>query len=172
MLKEVKGVVAAQVETPPQALITVENLFTAAGKTFLGKDGESLKLLEASRQVGGDVQVQLELIDSSSANAQWVMRRGIMRPRRPGFGMGRRGGLIEDNTPPPNLLLQDAEGHNFPLRNRDRDDVGIRGNGLVREITLTYCGGLGLGEPKKLVYSGRRTIIVEIPFTLKDVPLR
>jgi hypothetical protein len=171
VLKEVKGIVAAQVETAPQALITVENLFASAGKTFRGEDGESLKVIEASRQVGGDVQVQLEFIDSSSANAQWIVRRGMMRPRRGGFGMGRRG-WIEDNSPPPNLLLQDANGHNFPLRNRDRDDVSIRGNGLVREITLTYCGGLGLGEPKKLVYSGRRTILVEIPFTLKDVPVR
>jgi hypothetical protein len=171
LLKEIKGIVAAQVETAPQALITVDDLFTSAGKTFLGEGGESLKVMEASRQVGGDVQVRLELTDSASANAQWVMRRGIMRLRRPGpIGVGRRGGLLEDNVPPPNLLLQDANGHNFPLRNRD--DLGIRGNGLARDLTLTYCGGLSLGEPKKLVYSGRRTIIVEIPFTLKDVPLR
>ena len=32
--------------------------------------------------------------------------------------------------------------------------------------------GTGLGEPSKFVYSGRRTIIIEVPFTLTDVPLR
>jgi hypothetical protein len=172
LLTEVKGVVVAQVETAPQAIITVENLFKSVGRTFLGEEGESLKLIEVNRQAGGDMHVRFELIDGSSANAPWVMRRGVMRPRMLiANGMVRRGVAAEDSAAPLNVLLQDANGHNFPVRNRDVEPL-IKGNTLLREIALTYCCGIGLGEPSKLVYSGRRTINIEIPFTLRDVPLR
>jgi hypothetical protein len=165
VLKEVKGVVAGQVETASQAILTIDDILKSAGRTVMSEDGESLQLVEAHRQPDGDIQLRVEFTDASSTNAPWVMRRGVLRPPN---GVVRRG--LEDGTSPTNLLLQDGDGHNFPLRNREQD-VGIKGNALTRQITLTYRADTGLGEPSKLVYFGRRTLIIEIPFTLKDVPL-
>jgi hypothetical protein len=162
-LKEVRGVVAAMVQTEERALITVDNVLKSAGRTFMGDDGESLKLTEVNRHPDGDVDLRIELTDPSSANTLWAMRGGVMRPNR-----FRRGLAAMDNTPPANLLLQDAAGQTLPQRSRE-EALAINGNTLARVIVLGYHSGLS--EPNKLVYSGRRTIIIEIPFTLKDVPL-
>lgn len=163
VLQEVKGVVAAQVQTSPQALITVDNILKSTGHTFLGENGESLKVLEADRQANGDVHLRVELTDASSQNnTLWAMRGGVLRPNR------RRAFAAMENMPPANLLLEDGSGQNFPARSHHEDMV-INGNTLARAITVTYhCGS---GEPRKLVYSGRRTIVIEIPFTLTNVPL-
>jgi len=167
LLKEIKGVVAAQVQTPPQVLIAVDNIFKSVGRTLLSDDGESLKVVEAKRQANGDVEVRIELHDASAANALWVVRRGgVLGPNR--GGRGGRGRPLAVDGPPANLVLQDAQGHVFAERSRGEI---INSNMLLREISLTYEGGGGLGEPQKLIYSGQRTIMLEVPFTLKDVPL-
>jgi hypothetical protein len=164
IFKEVKGIVAAQVQTHEQPLITVENIITCAGRTFVGDEGESLKVMEATRNPDGDVSLRIELADpSSSANALLAMRGGVM-----GRGRFRRGLAVMESLPAANLVLYDAAGQVLPPQNRD-DGTTFNGNMPARVITLRYhCG---VSEPGKLVYSGRRTIIIEIPFTLKDVPL-
>ena len=51
---------------------------------------------------------------------------------------------------------------------------GQTGRRLVvgpREYTLVFMSSHGQPKPAKLVYSGRRTVLIEVPFTLKDVPL-
>lgn len=171
MLKEVKGAFAAQVQTPLQPILTLDNLFKSAGRTLVGEDGESLKLIAAERKPNGDVYVQVELSDVSTANVVWAMRKGIMRPNGVRFanGMIRRGGGA-DSANPATLVLQDAEGYSFPLKKQD-EEQGINGNALTRQISCTYESGKGLGEPRRLVYCSRRMIIIDVPFTLKDVPL-
>ena len=163
ILREVTGVVAALVQTEEQPLITVDNILKSAGRTCVGDNGESLKLMEVERTPDGDVNLRLELADASSANAFWAMRGGVMRP-----GRFRRGLAVMDNLPPAKLLLQDSAGKTLPLRSRE-DATAFTGNTLARVIVLGFHSGLS--EPSKLVYSGRRTIIIEIPFTLKNVPL-
>jgi hypothetical protein len=164
ILKELRGVIAAQVQTEPEALVTVNDIFNAAGRTFVGEDGESLRLMEVNRRSNGDVNLRVELTDVSPASAFWVMRGGVMRPNR----LLRRGLAAMDNPTPANLLLQDAAGQTLPPRHRAEEMV-INGNSLARAITLEYHSGLS--DARKLVYSGRRMIIIEIPFTLTDVPL-
>jgi hypothetical protein len=163
VLREVRGVVAALVQTQEQPLITVDNILKSAGRTCLGDEGESLRLMEVDRKPEGDVNLRLELADASSANAFWAMRGGVMRP-----GRFRRGLVVMDNLPPANLILQDSAGKTLPLRSRE-EATAFTGNTLARVIALGFHAGLS--EPSKLIYSGRRTIIIEIPFTLKNVPL-
>jgi hypothetical protein len=163
LLKEASGVVAAQVQTQEQPLITVDNVLKSAGQTFTGEDGEFLKLAEVNRKPDGDVSLRIELADPSSANAFWAMRGGVMRP-----GRFRRGLALLENLPAANLVLKDASGQTLPLQSRE-EATAFNGNMPARVITLGYhCG---VNEPSKLVYSGRRTIVIEIPFTLTDIPL-
>jgi hypothetical protein len=164
VLKELTGIIAAQVQTPPQTIITVENILKSAGRTFAGEDGQLLKLVEVGRQDNGDVRLRIDLTDFTPTNTFWAMRGGVMRPNRP----FRRALAGMESTSPANLLLQDANGQSFPQRSRD-EAFGFNGDTVTRCIVSTYHSGLG--EPSKLIYSGRRTILIEIPFTLKDVPL-
>ena len=43
--------------------------------------------------------------------------------------------------------------------------------GAAQEIELTYRPEEGQNAPARFVYSGRRVVLVEVPFTLKNVPL-
>jgi hypothetical protein len=165
ILKEVRGVVVAQIQTEPQIIVTVEDVLKVLGRSFVGDEGDSLSVAQAERTLKGDVQLRIELIDASSPNPFWVMRGGVMRPNR----LFRRGAaMIETNPSPAQFVFLDREGQSLPLRGRTEETV-INGNSLARHITLTYhCGHT---EPGKLIYSRRRTILIEIPFTLHDVPL-
>jgi hypothetical protein len=171
MLKEVKGVFTAQVQTPPQTILAMDNILKSTGRVVVGDEGESLKLVALEPQATGDVRVQVEISDGSATNVVWAMRRGILRPNgRLVNGGGRRGPVAIENGSPITLVLQDGEGHSFPLAGQS-EDLMINGNVLTRQISCTYQSRAGLGEPYKLVYSGRRTLIIEVPFTLNDVPL-
>lgn len=166
ILKEVHGTIVAQVQTEPQAILTVDDVFKASGRSLAGEEGDSLKVTQAAHQSNGDVQLRIELIDASSPNPLWVMRGGVMRPNR----LFRRGAAVVDaNLSPVQLLLFDPDGQSLPLRGRT-DETMINGNALARLITLTYHAGSS--EPRKLVYSRRRTILIEIPFTLQDIRLQ
>ena len=46
MLKEVRGIVAAQVQTPSEPLISVDNILRAAGRSVKGDKGGSIKVLK------------------------------------------------------------------------------------------------------------------------------
>ncbi len=173
VLKEVKGVFAAQVQTSPQTIMAVDNIFKSTGRTVMGDDAESLKLTAVGRQPNGDVHVQVELTDVSTVNVVWAVRRGVLRPNGVRFanGVARPRPVGADSNKPTTLVLQDADGHSFPLSDQ-REEPVVNGNILTRQISCTYQSRPGLGEPNKLVCSGRRTIIIEVPFTLKDVPLQ
>jgi len=60
-LKELKGTVTAQVLTPPEPVVTADNLLQAAGKTFKGTQGGALKILEVTRGEKDRLTVRLEL---------------------------------------------------------------------------------------------------------------
>ena len=171
VLKEVKGVFAAQVQTTPQTIMAVDNIFKSTGRTVVGDDAESLKLTAVERQPNGDVHVQVELTDASTANVVWAVRRGVLRPNGVRFANARPRPIGADSSSPTTLVLQDADGHSFPLSDQKEEPV-VNGNILTRQISCIYQSRPGLGEPSKLVCMGRRTIIIEVPFTLKDVPLQ
>jgi hypothetical protein len=65
------------------------------------------------------------------------------------------------------LTLQDDKGNVLPVR------VGMtwQAGGGAPEYNLLYVPQKDKGEPAKLVFSGRKAVDVDIPFTLKDVPL-
>jgi hypothetical protein len=60
-LKEFKGAVEAQVRTPPEALMTVDTVMKAAGKTVKGAEGGFLKVHEIGREDNGQVKLRVQL---------------------------------------------------------------------------------------------------------------
>lgn len=69
------------------------------------------------------------------------------------------------------LAVLDGKDQRLPLTNA-RSLGGRTINGITtQEVTLTVQPQAGHGEPAKLIFTGMRTVNVEIAFTLKDVPL-
>jgi len=61
-VKEVSGVVSVQVRTPPEPMITVENILKAAGTTVKGDNGGSIKVTDVSKDDDkGILKLSIEL---------------------------------------------------------------------------------------------------------------
>ena len=59
-LKELKGVISAQVLTEAQPMLTADNLAKAAGKTFKGTEGGSLKIIEVKTDEQKQTTIRFE----------------------------------------------------------------------------------------------------------------
>jgi hypothetical protein len=60
-LKELSGVITAQVLAPAKAFITVDDVMKAAGKTINGTEGGSIKILDVSKDKAGNITIRFEL---------------------------------------------------------------------------------------------------------------
>jgi hypothetical protein len=70
------------------------------------------------------------------------------------------------------INLRDDKGNILPASVNmvyNRGAVGL--GGINREYQLVYNPQAGHGKVTKMVFSGRRTVAISIPFTLKDVKL-
>ena len=193
MLKELVGHVSAQVQTAPEALMTVENILKAADKTVKGAEGGSLKVLEVERQENGQIKIRVQL-----ENPPNIVPGAPLGLPVGGFGVAAPGGVAIAVAGPAvaaaaapaapaavaarpaiivaydggymGLSLVDDKGQSFQLVGVS-SSVRILGGTVTRESTLTYQPQKGQGDPSKLIFSGSRIVTVDVPFTLKDVPL-
>ena len=80
-LKEVTGVVTAQVLKPIQPAITVDEILKAKGKEFKGKDGGLIKVSEVSKAENGQTTVRFEFVapGNGGGNAGFGMIQGGVR---------------------------------------------------------------------------------------------
>jgi hypothetical protein len=172
-LSELEGRVTAKVQTPPQPLMTVENILKAAGRTVHGPNGGSIKVLDVSRQQNGEVKLRVQ-IASGTASGIWV-NRGFARRRAVWAAGGRRMIITEDSgdQPAPTLALQDAKGHPFAMVGTQHMSVmrNWPAGEIVEEVELVFRPRDNQGAPARFVYSGPRTVAIDIPFKLKDVAL-
>jgi hypothetical protein len=168
-LKELQGSIALQVQTPPEPLVTVDRLLEAVGQTVQGDDGSSVRLTEVRREGDGQVLLQVEVAPAPrDLFFDGLPVRIVMTNRGP------RRGPVQGMLVPPvvgagQLTLLDARGGKVPLADGTIPAVSASGKGW--EFILAYRPGPGQGEPSRLIYTGRRSATVEVPFTLKDVPL-
>jgi hypothetical protein len=176
-LREIKGTVTAHVQTPAQALIAVDDIFRSIGRLHRGPDGEALKVLEVSYQTNGYVKLRLQFEDPNQGQPSfaWARKMAVMRGNRVWVqnGVMLRGGRT--HTRPANdgrdltWSLLDTKGESLQLA-AGPQLVENPQNGTT-EMQLTFRPREGQAVATKLVYSGRRNVIIEVPFTLKDVPL-
>jgi hypothetical protein len=168
LLKELTGTASAQVKTPPAALMTIDNVLKAVGRTVKGPDCRTLEILEARQTPTGDITLRVEVRNPNTPG---------MGGRINAFGRGRvvrvaaGGRLVEsDSSGAINPALLDASGNRFPLTGMENRYVP-KGNEWVQEYLLTYRVRKGQEEGAQLVFTGQRTLLIELPFTLKNVAL-
>lgn len=168
-LKELHGTLALRVLTPPEPLVTVDHVLKAAGQMVKGTDGSSLKVMDILCENGGQVKLRVEVTPAPrDLNVDGQPARILLMNR------GQRRGPVQTTFLPPvvgaeQLSLLDGRGRALPLAERAPPEVD--GTGRTWEFTLVYGAGPGQGEPSRLVYTGRRSVTLEVPFALKDVPL-
>ena len=166
-LKVLKGTVAAQVNTAPEALVTIDSIFQSVGKTIQGKDGLMVTLNQVEADRGGSVRVQMEV----QTPAPFPGGDGIMKVR--GMRMVRVGGAFVESSglpSPGNFAFLDSKGTNISL-NRISSNSTWKGNEVVQSYSLAFQQPKSGAGPVKFVYTGSRTVVIDVPFVLEDVPV-
>ncbi|HMF12688.1 MAG TPA: hypothetical protein VKE94_10295 [Gemmataceae bacterium] len=192
LLKELKGTLTAEVLGPVKPVITVEKLIEAAGKTFKGDGGVSVEVLEVSK--GDDDQLTVKLALHPAADATpGIAIAGVAAAPLPAFpapggvlpvvppapaaklpprvapAAGAIVAGVPANTQESEISLLDAKGKALQTT---RHIVSFRGGDKGWEHLHEFALQLPKGQDTvKLVVSGRTPATIDIPFTLKDVPL-
>jgi hypothetical protein len=155
-LKELSGTVTARVLAKARTLLSVGDILEAAGKTVKGAEGGSIHVLAVTKERDGGHGLRLE----------------VHLPGGPATAVSNRGERIVLGGG------NSADGAQHELTLADRDGNLLRpanlrlGGGAGRiEIHLSYPSRPGQGPPAKLALGERKSVSVELPFTLRDVPL-
>jgi hypothetical protein len=172
--KQVEGVITAQMQTPLETLLTIDNPLQAAGQSVEGPQGASMKLIEAIREPNGQIKVRVQLAppveDPGVAAAAFGRNARFWAINRAAMGM-----RLTETAEMARLQLRGAHGQPFALvadsSSLDPQAFVNGPNQGPQEHRLTFQPAEDRGDPAQLVYLGRRTVVVEVPFTLKDVPL-
>jgi hypothetical protein len=175
-LRELQGSLTAKVLAPTEPLVVVDNVLKAAGQTAKGKDGGSLQLLAVNPRPNGDVQLRIRMENLPGRNplAGRVLNGAVQVQRIQvqvgGVGGAQRIEMIGGSTAGlPSL--EDAQGRSYRLVQSPSTSVRVNNGQVTEEMTLVYRPNPGQGEPARLVLNGHRAVTVEIPFTLRNVPL-
>lgn len=162
-LREVKGQVTAQVQTPHETVLEIGNVLQSVGQTFTGGEEARIKVLEVSNPPKGVIKIRLQVEGPANAQAVWNAA-GVMRANRRWNN--------PYGTPVPSSIWTLFDGQGRSYRRSGYDVVAQpNGNGLTHEIHLTFQPDASLGQPARLVETGRRTVLLEVPFVLTDIPL-
>ncbi|MBA4063401.1 MAG: hypothetical protein C0501_06750 [Isosphaera sp.] len=164
-LRRLEGVVYGEVQLANQVLVTVDEPGRQTSTGFAGPGELRVTVLEVTagsagppgRVTPGRARVQLEF---PSPYALAMRKRGWNPfwpepPQRPGQGY--------------RVEAFDAAGGRFPVTNTQSADMSDDGMTLIQVVTLTYQAGSGV--PARLVVVGPKTVTVQVPFAMENVPL-
>jgi hypothetical protein len=146
----------------PRQLLAVDNVLKAEGKTIDGARGQSVKILKVAR-AAESLRLHVQLKGHGNGGTMFQVTR------TPKGTLVMRGAL---GRPPVRFTLQDAGGSVLPPLSSRQAYLPKRGaGGLVMEFQLTFALRPGQPLPDRLVCSGPVPSLLEVPFTLRDVPL-
>jgi hypothetical protein len=162
-LKELRGRVSMEVLTPLQPVVTVEDVLNAAGKTVNGKTGETVTVAEIDRNKEGEITIRLT-VQRSAADEAAAMAGPL-------FLANVKEVSFEDTSGDASVAakifsLVDESSKAFKLTAAQPRPT----EGGEMEYTLTFRPPTAGAKPSKLIYLAQRPTIIDVPFTLKDVP--
>jgi hypothetical protein len=162
-----QGTLIVEVHKRSEPVITVAHILKASGKSFSTPQGESLQVVSADRQTDGQVVLRLDTTSPlGNAIAGIQIANGVIRIRRGPNGPWERAGID-----PANLHLLDAGGRKFQGAQVSAQGTSFAGRAITQQWSLTYRPEKGQGAPARLVYIGVLPVVVDVPFTLRNVPL-
>ncbi len=160
-LKRLEGSVYGEVQVPNQQLVTVKDLKQNLGVPFSGPAELKFTVLELKEPARpgelGSLRVQLEYPSPWMAKAR---RRGWNpgwpdAPRSPGQGY--------------TIQTYDAAGKPFPATNTGFSEMNDNGSVTIQTIQFNFRKEAGV--PDRVAVVGPRTVLVEVPFVMENVPL-
>jgi hypothetical protein len=188
-LTELTGTVSASIFTETAPIITASDILKAAGKTFEGGENGQLKVVEVSKDANDRITIRAELqAPAGVVPAGGLMGRGAVRRLGRGVpvAVAPVGGAVAvrgavfigpgagAGVSAAGLSLLDDKGEAVKLVGVQMQFTAVAGagGGIVNQFQhiLTFQAEKGQ-EASKLIYSGRKMLTVDIPFTLKDAPL-
>jgi hypothetical protein len=175
-LQELRGTLTAVVRTAPQLLFAINAPEQAVGKVVSGDRGGTIQVEELRRGPDGSptLKVNLRGIEGVAEDGPGEPIQAI--PPVPWVGVrGIRGARIINPGPPNRManemfLLKDDQGNLLELEPNDKD--GGISTSSNRTVILVVRAPKAGGRIARLEYLARRSIVVEVPFVLRDVPLR
>jgi hypothetical protein len=169
-LREIRGVVFARVQTPNEPVVKADNILQAEGKTFKGPENSYLRIHEAQKTENGQIKLRVTLRAPSMSEEAMGMMGGAIFVRRFNGRMAFMAQQEGENITAQSLSLQDSKERAFQLVSAE-EATQANGLDITQEFRLVFQSRQGLDEPAHLVYTGHRLVTIEIPFTLKNVPL-
>lgn len=166
LLKEFKAIATVQLQTSAEPLVTIADVLQSSGRSFKGKDGSTIKVVQVHAEEDGKIVLRLhmDLVPAGVAplNGNVVVRanRNVRLWVRPSNA----------SAIASNLILFDQDGKPF-RRGHAETALAANGNALAFELRLTFHTEAGQKQADRLVYLGRRTVLLDVPFAFKDVPL-
>lgn len=166
-IKELRGTLAAVVQTPVERLLAVDRVLESGGRTVTGPAGCFVKLIEVKKEENGQyklcVQVKMPSQDLG-LNANGGVRFVPFRNGNQEKVLLETAGLEARG-----LALVDGKGQRLYLAT---GSVTAEVEAQAELYELYFQPRPGDGEPARLLYAGKRPAVVEVPFVLKDVPLK
>jgi hypothetical protein len=168
-LKELHGTLNGRVTSMPEVILESRDVTKVTGETIPGKDGVSLRVQKIARN-DGQIAVEVDLDTPPSSDAPVQLFVGNGRRRVVNRLLLNRIRLNDDQPSVQLLQLEDATGNAATL-------VGVECSIVANASTITQHGRLTFELPEKetgpyhFVLRARRTLAVEVPFTLRQVPL-
>ena len=197
-LSELSGTVAAHILGEATPVITVSDILKVqSGKTFKGGENGQITISDVAKGPNGDVTIRLELqppTDSVPVGGAVPNviggRRGVrMRPVAPGGAFAPPAAAGGIALAPGGAIVVGPGGWNTQgtagLSLLDDKGNAVKQTGIQIQLQSTIVNGVVMTtqvyqltfqpekdqEPSKLIYSGRKVLSVDVPFTLTDVPL-
>ena len=161
-LREISGTITASVLAKPQIIIAADNVLESIGKTVTRAEGGSIKVLDVSNEENlTKIHFQID------------------PPRESGLGEGTIG--LSSQAGAIRMVRSGAAGADFPVGELtlldDKGNLlppwGMQFHSLAAtlDFVVTYQPQKSGGKPARLVYSTSKNVTINVPFTLKDVPL-
>ncbi len=164
-LTELRGTIAARVGLPPERLASVDDILKAAGQTVRTENGGVLQVVEIKPRDEGRYQVRVALTVPPPELISGGIPARLLVHKRGWWGQGTGDVSAEGSG----FRLLDAQGRPFPLAGGEVQ--GLLAQGVRHDFTLVYRPLPDGAAPARLEYTARRPVTVEVPFTLRNVPL-
>lgn len=183
-LARLEGTVTASLIVDDHPSVTVNDILKAADKTFKGENGAFIKVLDV-KDKEDQLTLQLEMQHPNQAPMGGFMPVPVVpqpqiAPPPPPPGAVRGGPVAAMPRPAAGpmfregfmgLTLRDDRGKSLPFNVVVQTRWAGGPNGPTVSYEITCKRKEGQAKPSKLVMATRAAVQVDVPFTVKDVPL-
>ena len=176
---------------PMENLVSIDNILKAKGESAKGKGNSEMKVISVKKADNGEVTIEVEV--SFSTEVQPLQNNTPVQV--PFQGGGINGGGIQIQIQPaiapvpPNaapvaqpmqmiynstgIELQDEKGKAYALSGLQYGKNMWQQTARTMSATMTFKpADKDQGDAAKLVFKGTRLATVDVPFVLKDVPVK